>query len=225
MKSKMKRFSLAVLAVLMTFTFNQGLVIANGHGVEGVWPAVEIPSWRDNGISQRHGGIGHLTWRVALGGNTYVRNTPNGANIGSVRQGAGFAWNPFYHGPTVVGNWTWIPGGLSGTAAQLNGVPGGNSRHWVSTSQLGFADDFRQNELCNMATGSSVRHAPGGPNQGVTGGSGAQFLPFRGGSNVNAGGWTWRLGIIMGTSAGTNGWNNRLVWIATSQLSGPTCWV
>jgi len=140
-------------------------------------------------------------YRVVLAGNTYVRWSANGSSVGHIRQGATFTLS-HVDGVEIVGNWSWLRGGISGTATQTNGW-GGNVM-WVSTSQLTRVSDGIVTSCSVIADGTVVRHTPGGINQGMIG-RGATFRPS-GISTRSSGGWTWHLGTIGGTSAGHNGW-------------------
>lgn len=153
-------------------------------------------------------------YQVGVSGNTSVRHTVTGANIGDgIRQGATFAVFPGHNLEQFQG-WTWHRGAVNGDRTQLNGVPAGT--YWVSTSQLSPLDNLGT-ASCNVASNTTVRHTPGGVNQGITGGTGVSFHPI--GAARAAGGWTWTLGFIIGTNNATNTWRNRLVWVTTSQLT------
>lgn len=54
--------------------------------------------------------------------------------------------------------------------------------------------------------------------EGKTGGAEVS-IQNAGYERVTAQGWTWQLGVIRGTSQATNTWNDRLQWVATSQLT------
>ena len=160
-------------------------------------------------LADAHPPMGFVFWRVEFY-STEIRRTPAAPSLGVINRNAHFTRFPTSGGPIVSGNWTWIEGIVSGTNAQRNGHAEG--RYYVATSQI-VTTEYNSG-TCAVASGSSVRHAPGGANHGTTGGSGITFRPL--GDRISAGGWTWRLGTIHGANSGT--WNNRLVWIATSQL-------
>jgi len=194
MKKVLQKVTLAILAI--------AILVAGGNILMNTAEASTAPH----------------RFRVVVGGNTYVRRTANGANQGHIRQNANFDLPPSGD-MRIVGNWTWILGGISGNATQTNGFNG--EIMFVSTSQLGWISGGRNASCTITANGNTyVRHTPGGLNQGVIFRN-ATFRPsgFR---LERAGGWTWHLGTIGGNAAQTNGWAGRTMWVATSQLSNTT---
>jgi len=71
---------------------------------------------------------------------------------------------------------------------------------------------------------TNVRERPDGPNLGsIHAGANIHMITQPNGSGgVRVGQWVWVQGVITGTQAQTNNgvWNNRVLWIATSQLQG-----
>jgi len=159
-------------------------------------------------------------YRVNLGG-TEVRRFVTQTTTQTIAViPAGATFTRVNNNPVIIGNWTWIQGRLSGTAAQTAGIT--SEAIWISTSQLTRINGGA-NTTCTITDPqrfghTSVRHAPGTTNGGEIFQTGATFRPT-GDATVVRNGWTWRLGTITGTAAQTNGWNNRVVWVSTSQFA------
>lgn len=164
-------------------------------------------------------------WRVAVGGNTYLRRidvSGPGPVLGSIRQNARIAQVPGV-GLEVYQTWTWIGGRASGTNAQMNGMQEAN--YYISTSQLQVHPNYahlQSGTVCNIQRGdgtpTSVRVSPYRATDGTIG-TNATFRRT-GATPRRVGDFTWHLGVIGGASGvnGHNGWNNRLMWVAHTRL-------
>ena len=192
----MKKLLFSLLVAVMLLTGGSIFGTSNSiFGVTTVRASVTGPSLREGS-------------QFNVRANAYVRLTSNGAiQPNLVRTGATFTRTSAQ--AVRIGNFTWVQGRVTGTATQTNGFAGRNI--WISTSQLTRLNGG-SNIICAINANAYVRNAPNGPNLGLAL-RGSGFRPT-GDSTVHHNGWTWRLGTVTGTN-----WNNRVLWVATTQFA------
>jgi len=198
MKKKIKKFLLLNLILILLLNVNN--ILAVDLGFEPLHPPQQ-------------------GFNITRPGNTYLRRTATGASIGAIGQSNRVTLPPASGGMVIAGNWTWIQFLVSNARSTINNTVH-NGLYWISTSQI--TPESVVSGTCAVASGTVVRNTPGGVNQGLIG-VGANFEPWS--HQIQSGGWTWVLGTIRGNAAGTNGWSGRMMWVATSQLTGtnPLC--
>jgi len=148
------------------------------------------------------------TFRVSRT-NTFVGTSPNGNQIGTIGIGGTFTRT----GPMqIVSNWTWLQGRLSGTSINPNTIV------WISASQL--ERNVGANAISCLINDpqrfgfTSVRNNPHGANIANFQGN-AEFRPV--GNTVNSGGFSWRLGTVIGSNLSQI--NGTTVWVASTQFA------
>jgi hypothetical protein len=158
--------------------------------------------------------VNGTTFRVSRT-NTWVGSNPNAGHLGTLNT-VGATLTRTAEAQRVVGNWTWVQGRLTGTVAQLGGIPN-NSLVWIATSQLertGTATTCTITDASNSGF-TTIRNTPAGANAGSITNRTTTFRPT-GDAVVSANGFNWRLGSISGTGGTFNG---QTVWVATVQFA------
>lgn len=198
--------TLALITVITAQTANVVFAVPNGNGT------VTNNTVRGDSFAIRFGNtsVRHDNSRRVGDHNAII---PSGASFGRTADEA-----------RQLGDWTWIRGTLSGTAAQRTGwrpngtnvTIGTSTNVWISTSQFGVRPDWggtfpmSSGHVCRVNAGNtSVRHNPTLGLRGTAArlnNAGAHFH-LTGDARIISGGFTWRLGIL--TPQGVQGrpWN------------------